>query len=36
VRRCRQVLDQAEQRIESISGQKLDAGASPDDGEAPF
>ena len=36
VRRCRQVLDQAEQRIESISGQKLDAGALPDDGEAPF
>lgn len=36
VRRCRQVLDQAEQRIESISGHKLDAGASPDDGEAPF
>ena len=36
VRRCRQVLDQAEQRIESISGQNLDAGASPDDGEAPF
>ena len=36
VRRCRQVLVQAEQRIETISGQKLDAGASPDDGEAPF
>ena len=36
VRRCRQVLDQAEQRIETISGQKLDAGAAPDDGEAPF
>ena len=36
VRRCRQVLDQAEQRIETISGQKLDTGASPADGEAPF
>jgi len=29
VRRCRQVLDQAEQRIQSISGQQLDAGAEP-------
>ena len=29
VRRCRAVLDQAEQRIEQISGQALDAGAAP-------
>lgn len=29
VRRCRQVLDQAEQRIQSIAGQQLDAGAEP-------
>ncbi|MBM4099734.1 MAG: exodeoxyribonuclease VII small subunit [Planctomycetes bacterium] len=29
VRRCRQVLDQAEQRIESIGGAQLDAGAEP-------
>jgi exodeoxyribonuclease VII small subunit len=29
VRRCRQVLDQAEQRIEAISGQALEAGAEP-------
>ena len=29
VRRCRQVLDQAEQRIEAITGQALDAGAAP-------
>jgi exodeoxyribonuclease VII small subunit len=36
VRRCRQVLDQAEQRIEAISGQALDAGARPDASEPPF
>lgn len=29
VRRCRQVLDQAEQRIQSIAGQQLEAGAEP-------
>ena len=34
VRRCRQVLDQAEQRIQSIAGQQLDAGAQPRDQEA--
>ena len=36
VRRCRQVLDQAEQRIEAISGQRLDAGDAPDPSEPPF
>ncbi|MFM8873763.1 MAG: exodeoxyribonuclease VII small subunit [Phycisphaerales bacterium] len=36
VRRCRQILDQAEQRIEAISGQALDAGARPDAAEPPF
>ena len=36
VRRCRQILDQAEQRIEAISGQSLDAGARPDAAEPPF
>jgi exodeoxyribonuclease VII small subunit len=36
VRRCRQVLDQAEQRIEQISGQQLEAGAEPRESEPPF
>lgn len=36
VRRCRQILDQAEQRIEAISGQSLDAGARPEAAEPPF
>ena len=34
VRRCRTVLDQAEQRIEQISGQSLDAGAAPTERDA--
>ena len=29
VRHCRSVLDRAEQRIQSIGGQQLDAGAEP-------
>ena len=36
VRRCRLVLDQAEQRIESISGQRLEAGDAPEPAEPPF
>ncbi len=36
VRRCRQVLDQAEQRIESIAGQALAGGALPEAEEPPF
>jgi exodeoxyribonuclease VII small subunit len=36
VRRCRQVLDQAEQRIESIAGQALAGGELPEAEEPPF
>ena len=36
VRRCRQVLDSAEQRIEAISGQQLDTDAKPAQADAPF
>ena len=35
VRRCRQVLDQAEQRIEQIAGQRLEAGDAPAAAEPP-
>jgi exonuclease VII small subunit len=34
--RGEQILDQAEQRIEAISGQTLDAGARPEAAEPPF
>ena len=34
IRRCRQVLDDAEQRIERIAGDALEQGAEPSD--APF
>jgi exodeoxyribonuclease VII small subunit len=36
VRRCRQVLDQAEQRIESIAGQAMAGGELPHAEEPPF
>jgi exodeoxyribonuclease VII small subunit len=36
VRRCRQVLDQAEQRIESIAGQAMAGGELPQAEEPPF
>jgi len=36
VRHCRQVLDQAEQRIESIAGQALAGGELPEAEEPPF
>ncbi len=36
IRRCRQILDEAEQRIEAISGKDLDAGEAPGGTEAPF
>ena len=36
VRRCRQILDQAEQRIESIAGQALAGGELPEAEEPPF
>jgi exodeoxyribonuclease VII small subunit len=35
VRRCRQVLDQAQQRIETIAGQRLADGAEPVASESP-
>lgn len=35
-RRCRQILDEAEQRIEAISGKDLDAGGTPTGSDAPF
>jgi exodeoxyribonuclease VII small subunit len=35
VRRCRQVLDQAQQRIETIAGQRLADGADPVASESP-
>ena len=34
IRRCRQILDAAEERIEAIAGRDLDAGAEPES--APF
>jgi exodeoxyribonuclease VII small subunit len=36
VRRCRQILDQAEQRIESIAGQALAGGDLPGSEDPPF
>ncbi|MFM1936801.1 MAG: Exonuclease small subunit, partial [Planctomycetota bacterium] len=36
VRRCRQILEQAEQRIEAIGAADLDAGQDPRPADPPF
>lgn len=36
IRRCREILDDAEQRIERITGEALDQGGEPSASPAPF